>query len=509
MTAELHTPIAFHADVNSAYVNVRLEQLDAAIRVIARSVKAFGAVGNGSADDTAAIQAAIDAVMVDGSGTVWFPPGAYRITAPLLSLGGAVLLRGTPSDTSSNFSGGGSSSRVRIVWDGADGETMFTLGPSSVGDSVWGGGSIGIDWDGSAAAATALHFDNTRYARFNGHIRNVTGQGLLIDSASGSPGTFSANNIIERLHFIWGVADACKPAHGIVMDGNGSDTPATQQYVIDAGGLVYDGALIRSTDTDNSVFLNVRGSVQSGGSGHAVEFWDGPFHASANLLVYVTGPVHFDDGIYNRVLHHLAEIGSFSGGGDWHGVIQDYVTGKAYGSTVFPMRKRIWLAPSMFVADANTTLVDHAFQWPTTALPNAVYSRVAAMVPCDHEITNGFIEGVVVHYSCNGSGGDVGLTLKLSTQAEGGAAALVGPERSEDVTVPQSDQYEDTRYLWTPSGGELAVSAGDKIAFSVQRRGADVDDTATDALLFMGAEILYRSTGPDSPGAGTFTVPEW
>jgi len=42
------------------------------------SVKDFGAVGDGVADDTAAIQAAIDAVSVNG-GTVVFPSGTYRI----------------------------------------------------------------------------------------------------------------------------------------------------------------------------------------------------------------------------------------------------------------------------------------------------------------------------------------------------------------------------------------------------------------------------------------------
>lgn len=47
------------------------------------SVLDYGAVGNGVADDTAAIQAAIDAVAVSG-GELLFPPGTYKITSPLV-----------------------------------------------------------------------------------------------------------------------------------------------------------------------------------------------------------------------------------------------------------------------------------------------------------------------------------------------------------------------------------------------------------------------------------------
>ena len=43
------------------------------------SVKSYGAVGDGSADDTAAIQAAITA-----NKSVFFPAGTYKITSPII-----------------------------------------------------------------------------------------------------------------------------------------------------------------------------------------------------------------------------------------------------------------------------------------------------------------------------------------------------------------------------------------------------------------------------------------
>ncbi len=47
------------------------------------NVKDYGAVGNGTTNDTAAIQAAMDAALAAGGGTVYFPAGTYRLTTTL------------------------------------------------------------------------------------------------------------------------------------------------------------------------------------------------------------------------------------------------------------------------------------------------------------------------------------------------------------------------------------------------------------------------------------------
>jgi hypothetical protein len=54
------------------------------------NVKDHGAIGDNSADDTAAIQSAINVCPVDG--VVLFPPGKYRTTSPLLLPPGVTLL---------------------------------------------------------------------------------------------------------------------------------------------------------------------------------------------------------------------------------------------------------------------------------------------------------------------------------------------------------------------------------------------------------------------------------
>ena len=57
------------------------------------SVKDFGAVGDGVADDTAAIQAAVNAQVTAGGGEVWFPKGIYKTSLPIQWPAG-ITLRG-------------------------------------------------------------------------------------------------------------------------------------------------------------------------------------------------------------------------------------------------------------------------------------------------------------------------------------------------------------------------------------------------------------------------------
>lgn len=109
------------------------------------------AVGDGLADDTAAIQAALD----QGGPTkaVYLPPGIYRLTATLTLTGPAVgcLVVGHGRDT-------------RLVWDGPAGGRMFRS--NGVAYSRY----VGLTWDGQGKAAVA--FDHAADQRFETEVRH-------------------------------------------------------------------------------------------------------------------------------------------------------------------------------------------------------------------------------------------------------------------------------------------------------------------------------------------------
>lgn len=124
------------------------------------------ALGDGVADDTIAIQTALD---TGGDGkAIYLPAGTYRITQTLVLKGPihGVLIVGHGRDT-------------KIVWDGAEGGTM-----------LWSNGSayssyVGISWDGRNRAAVG--FEHASEKRFETEVkheheafRNFTGYGIRV-----------------------------------------------------------------------------------------------------------------------------------------------------------------------------------------------------------------------------------------------------------------------------------------------------------------------------------------
>ena len=109
------------------------------------------AVGDGQADDTAAIQAAVD--LGRQSKAVYLPPGTYRITKTLVLNGPATgcLVVGHGRDT-------------RLVWDGPQGGRMFWS--NGVAYSRY----VGLSWDGRGKAAVG--FDHAAQERFETEVRH-------------------------------------------------------------------------------------------------------------------------------------------------------------------------------------------------------------------------------------------------------------------------------------------------------------------------------------------------
>jgi hypothetical protein len=156
------------------------------------NVKSFGAKGDGSTDDTAAIQAAINnAQLVSGqaiNGVVLFPPGTYVISSTLVA-GDNSLVKGV------YFQGAGQGASV-INWPANTGGTMLQINRMraySISDLTFNyGGATPPAGTGvwiQAGAGTGLQSRN-------GYFRNISFQNLNIGLRIGdnSPGNSGASD---------------------------------------------------------------------------------------------------------------------------------------------------------------------------------------------------------------------------------------------------------------------------------------------------------------------------
>lgn len=119
------------------------------------SVKDFGAIGDGIADDTAAIQAAIDAVSTDGGGVLFLPIGVYKLTSTITLKPGVSII----GEQKGEFGNSGAPG-VRLRKAFATGNVLFS--PSS-------------------QELAALTFENFCIEGNKGGIGGSNGSGVVIE----------------------------------------------------------------------------------------------------------------------------------------------------------------------------------------------------------------------------------------------------------------------------------------------------------------------------------------
>lgn len=140
-------------------------------------VRWFGSVGNGVADDTVAIQDALDYAETLGGGTVHLAPGTYKTTSELLM----------PSDVrlASASRGGQVGLPVKLDYAGTSGDDRM-IGPKNRAIDTVNIGIEGVELDGNGLVDVVLDLYRTSYSTFNdfavyGAI-TATGVGILLDA---------------------------------------------------------------------------------------------------------------------------------------------------------------------------------------------------------------------------------------------------------------------------------------------------------------------------------------
>jgi hypothetical protein len=116
----------------------------------------YGAVGNGTTDDTAAIQAAINAAYANGGGQVYFPARTYKITSTL-TLKSNIRYQG--EGTASFYPSSPATQKgATLVWAGNSASTIYMVECYNTWAVIWDGISFLGDWTyGSSSEVRAIN----------------------------------------------------------------------------------------------------------------------------------------------------------------------------------------------------------------------------------------------------------------------------------------------------------------------------------------------------------------
>jgi parallel beta-helix repeat protein len=283
------------------------------------NVRVLGAKGDGTTNDTAAIQAAAAVVAAAGSGTLYFPPGTYVTTGILLQAMSGFTVRGdrgsiltlAPNTTAAPNRG---AANVLTLADCADfaieglaidgrRDTVFPLAPLAA-NATAGQPTIQVAHGATAAYVVGQRLNLNGGLTVAGGEANRQDQQLVI--ASTTPGAGAANDTIT---FTTNLANAYSFAAGTISDGYGPYA-ANGAYVTpwQTGQATVAGRVLAEEDQQNGIhLLNCHRFRIAGCNIHGV--WESPIRCGTHNLA---GGAQADGCTY----------GTITGNTLWHGYDQ-------------------------------------------------------------------------------------------------------------------------------------------------------------------------------------------
>ena len=257
------------------------------------NVKAYGATGDGTTDDTSSIQAAWSAAKAV-NGTLFFPPGTYLLSTQLnkpMSFAGPDIRGAGPQATVLDYSGAAGTAAIDYI--GGSGELS---GIKISGFTIKGTGTQwGIELDGQDGV----------------EVSNVKYQSLALGfvPANDTSGSFSEGDVCRNCSFDHTVTTAVRylmgsgsnsfHGTGLLNSFINGDTSGDPLVVIDNGALPYDAPMtVDVWVNSNQTFFHNLG--QPGGYPEAAFYGSIQLETGAHTLTMGdTNPVALGGNFYS------------------------------------------------------------------------------------------------------------------------------------------------------------------------------------------------------------------
>lgn len=477
----------------------------------------YNATGDGTNDDTTAIQAAIDAAEAAGGGIVFFPNGVYSLSSQL-TITKPIQLKGVGmgTDDSDRIAAGVDAVTVLRITAGFSDANVLQFRSATAANFLTGCGIfdiqidirlanpvIGVQWSG-------VCYSQVDRVLIHGGLGSSTCFKIEPGLNSGEQGSSFNEFGLVRLNCGTSATTTCLHIAGETTAGSqGTSCFQNRFRSLDVSHGVGVGIKVTG-NCDNNVF----GKVYGTGSGYTLQTEDGAtsIYPREFHFDYFVGEV---DLSANTKHFHFAYWTSEAGGleinstATAHFLIQDFAHGDLFQSHRYAMTDELWLPASMWQENGATSAVFASFggSW---SMANTAENLVRMTMPGPYGWSDGTITGIKIHYGA--ATADAGLVVvfrvrinSAATNVDMTANQYTGGNQSATVPsgTPVNKWHSHTIDL---SGDSIAFTRGNMIALDITRMAndSDVTDTATNAVKFLGATLLFESSGP---AAGTWEIP--
>lgn len=218
------------------------------------NVMAYGARGNGAADDTVAVQNAINAAAI-GGGTVYVPPGTYKITSEV-TVANNVSITGAGAYVST------------LKWGGTNQTTSAILhvqGPNNAPVTGIAFRDFGLDGNNNftngQGAGYGLRLVSVQYSLFQNMLIQACGTQCIRTESDTSANNDFKHNLFERI-----TLDICDQPIYLSSVGSARNTCHNlfQQFVVVHGLTGSTNSGIYVGDADNNTFVMFMVSRRAG-----------------------------------------------------------------------------------------------------------------------------------------------------------------------------------------------------------------------------------------------------
>lgn len=332
-------------------VQSRLRERVSVLDFIPTALHAEIVAGTSTTNVHTYLQAAIDHLESAGGGTLHFPFGVYLIGATLTINKGVKLVgEGEIGDTpGASLAPDG----TVIQWNSLASADLIAVKSTTANHYLYGFGIRNIMLRGSAAATAGIRASSIANCDFHLSAFDFTEAGVVVDDSNG---VISFNNNF-RMRFIYGVAAATDGAHGLKFDGD--VIGVTQNTIHWLSGLVKNGWMLWLSGADGNHVFTIQAAVNSGGTGGAVRFNNGPsYPAQNNQIEVMWGRAHAESATFgNEIKRAHSEAGgvTIDSGGQLHYTAYDYLNAERWDCHSFVMSDEYLVPTGSIQTDVQFT----------------------------------------------------------------------------------------------------------------------------------------------------------